>query len=126
MDILSVAKDIEGSSGLYQLPVLEIAYMEYQKTINRVVVHTPEKKYYSMGTLVFWQSGLAANGHRFMWVDRTNVVNIDCIKLMDTVRHIAYFDAVPCKTSKKCTFTSGRFNEVLERIGESKSVHKII
>lgn len=126
MDILSVAKDIEGVSGLYQLPVTEIAYMEYQKTINRVVVHTPGKKYYTMGTLLFWQKALAANGHRFMWVDRTNVVNIDCIKVMDTIRHIAYFDTIPSNGSKKCTFTNGRFVEVVERLGAFETVQKQI
>jgi DNA-binding LytR/AlgR family response regulator len=122
MDILSVAQDIEGNDGLFQLPVAEIAYMEYQKSINRVIVHTPYKEYYTMGKLAFWQKSLAANGHRFMWIDRTNVVNIDCIKVMDPIRHIAYFDSSPSNNSKKCTFTSGRFMEVAEKIGVYKEV----
>lgn len=126
MDILSVTKDIEGASGLYQLSVLKIAYMEYDKTINRVVVHTPEKIYYTMGTLKFFQKALAENGHRFMWVDRTFVVNIDCIKVMDTTRHIAYFDSNPNIHSKKCTFTSGRFLEVMERLGTFKTVENYV
>ncbi|NOU80599.1 hypothetical protein GC101_17180 [Paenibacillus sp. LMG 31459] len=126
MDILSVAKDTEGVSGLYQLPVKEIAFMLYDKTINRVVVHTPDNNYYTMGTLAFWQEGLAKNGHRFMWVDRTNVVNIDCIKVMDTTRNIAYFDAIPNKNSKKCTLTRGRFLEVVERLGAFKTIQEHI
>lgn len=116
MDILSVTKDVEGSAGLFQLPMCEIVYMEFVKSINRVAVHTLVEIFYLMGTLQYWQKAIEAVGHRFIWVDRTYVVNIDRVRFMDSVRHIAYFEHLPSKSSKCCTLTNIRFEELERRL----------
>ncbi|AIQ54553.1 LytTR family transcriptional regulator DNA-binding domain-containing protein [Paenibacillus sp. FSL R7-0331] len=118
MDILSVTRDVEGSGGLVQLPMRDIAYMEFERPINRVVVHTPDRKYYLMGTLQYWHGAILAAGHmNFISVDRTNVVNIDRIRFMDDIRHIAYFDQLPSIISKKCTLTKIKFDDIAIRLG---------
>lgn len=117
MDILSVTKDVDGAEGLIQLPINQIAYMEFLRSKNRVLVHTAKNEYYLMGTLQYWQRAIAAVGHRFVWVDRTYVVNIDRIRVMDSIRHIAFFEDSPSKSSKNCTLTNIRFEEISERTG---------
>ncbi|KHL95426.1 hypothetical protein QW71_11920 [Paenibacillus sp. IHB B 3415] len=116
MEILSVTRDVDGTAGLVQLPISDIAFMAYIKKINRVVVHTVEDEFYLMGTLVFWQTALVANGHRFISVDRTNVVNIDRIRYLDEIKHNAYFESEPTKKSKRCTLTNIRFDQIADMI----------
>lgn len=123
MNILTVAEDVEGLAGFTNLPISEIAYLEYIKKINRVVVHTPDRKYYLMGTLQFWQNCLSANGYKFVTVDRTNVVNLDKISYMDKQHHVAYFDAWVDDDSKKCTLTSARYDIIARLLSmETRSV----
>ncbi|MFD1776983.1 LytTR family transcriptional regulator DNA-binding domain-containing protein [Paenibacillus rhizophilus] len=117
MNVLSVTRDVEGGGGLVQLPLHLITHMVYLKAKNRVVVHTVDEEYYIMGTLMYWKKAISATGYRFVCADKTNVVNIDRIKAMDSDRHIAYFEEFPTKHSKSCTLTSIRFNEISKRIG---------
>ncbi|NQX43784.1 LytTR family transcriptional regulator DNA-binding domain-containing protein [Paenibacillus tritici] len=116
MEVLSVTRDVDGTAGLVQLPISNIAYMAYIKKINRVTVHTVDDEFFLMGTLVFWQNALVANGYRFISVDRTNVVNIDRIKYLDKTKHNAYFESAPSKTSKRCTMTNIKFDQIADMI----------
>lgn len=124
MEVLSVTRDVDGTAGLVQLPISDIAYMAYIKKINRVTVHTVDHEFYLMGTLVFWQNAIAANGYRFISVDRTNVVNIDRIKYLDKIKHNAYFESEPSKTSKRCTMTSIRFDQISDLIQMNCNSHQ--
>lgn len=126
MDIFSVTNGIDGETGLIQLPLSDIAYMEFERAVNRVLVHTPNQIYYVMGTLQYWQKAIEAAGHRFLWVDRTYVVNIDRIRYMDPVRHIAYFEETPTKESKSCTLTNIRFGEILNKLGAIQNAPGIV
>ncbi|MNC49300.1 hypothetical protein D3C75_984700 [compost metagenome] len=126
MKVLSVTKDVEGAGGFVRLPISEIAYMAFDKKINRVVVHTPEDEYYLMGTVQYWLNAILADGSTFIWVDRTNVVNIDRIRYMDPILHTAYFVDEPTKSSKRCTLTDIRFDEIESRLEWSYAKRRYI
>lgn len=116
MSTLTVAKNVNGTSGLYNLPIDAVAYIEYSTKIDRVIVHTVDSCYYMCGTLKFWQAALEGSGYRFLLVDRTNVVNVDNIVILDDQYNIAYFESNITPNSKRCTFTKIRYNEVKKLI----------
>lgn len=109
MGILTVSKDVDATTGVKSLPIKDIAYMEYARQIDRIIVHTIDDIFYMTGTLKYRQSALEASGYNFATVDRTNVVNLDKIVLLDEVYHVAYFEDTISKSSKRCTFTSINF-----------------
>ncbi|MDF2651798.1 MAG: hypothetical protein K0Q73_7603 [Paenibacillus sp.] len=115
MDSLVVSKDINAESGLISLPIKEVAFMEFERRIDRVIVHTVDSSFFLTGTLKYWQNGLDSNGYNFVAVDRTNVVNLDRIVVLDEMYHIAYFEENITHTSKRCTFTNINFEKAKEK-----------
>lgn len=122
METLTVTRDVDGNRGLEFLPIRKIAYMEYLKNINRVVVHTTNQEFYLMGTLQYWQRALEMSGYNFVFLDRGNVVNLDKIVLLDAKYHVAYFEENISKESKRCTLTSIKFKEIQQSLGTSAIV----
>lgn len=115
MGTIVVTRDIEALSGLVNLSIQDIAFMEYARKIDRVIVHTVDSMYYMMGTLKYWQTALDNSGYNFVTVDRTNVVNMDKIVLLDEVYHVAYFEENITDRSKRCTFTNINFKKVQQK-----------
>lgn len=115
MGVITVTRDIDANTGIISLPIRDIAYMEYARKIDRVIVHTTDAMYYMTGTLKYWQSALGSSGYNFVAVDRTNVVNMDKIVLLDDVHHVAYFEEVITEASKKCTFTVINFEKIQDK-----------
>jgi len=113
---LTVTKTIDGETGTKQIEVSEITMLAYSRRIKRVIVHTTDNVYYTMGTLTYWRKALNASGFNFMSVDRSNIVNLDCIRVMDDVYKLAYFELNPNSKSKYCTIANDRYPDVIERL----------
>ena len=109
MGSITVTEDTEGSSGIISLPICDIVYIEYDSKIDRVIIHTIDSMYYTVGTLKYWHNALNSSGYNFAAVDRTNVVNLDKLVRLDKVYHVGYFEEVVTETSKRCTFTNINF-----------------
>lgn len=105
---ITVTREPEGTYGLYLLPVRLILYLEFEKKVNLVTVHTSFGQYYMPGTIKFWTNALNASGHVFRVFDRVNSANIRNIKRIDTEKMYAYFDG----GSKKCTLTTNDYEEL--------------
>ncbi|MEK4351310.1 LytTR family transcriptional regulator DNA-binding domain-containing protein [Paenibacillus sp. FSL R5-0475] len=124
MGILTVTRDVDAVTGVISLPIRDIAFLEYASQIDRVIVHTINEMFYMPGTLKYWQSALDSSGYNFASVDRTNVVNLDKIVLVDEIYRVAYFESSITKTTKKCTFTIinfDKFQKKYEQFSKSTS-----
>jgi len=119
---LSVTLDIDGKQGLQLVEINEITYFEYDGLINRIIVHTLDKQYYTMGTLKFFVELLNGSGFNFRLVDRNNAANIDNIVCMDSRTKMAYFEWPTTRTSKGCTFSRKHFVDVTEALSVSRLV----
>ncbi|WP_379136466.1 LytTR family transcriptional regulator DNA-binding domain-containing protein [Paenibacillus sp. sgz500958] len=117
MNTISVSKDSEANEGLMQLAIDDILYIEYSRKPDRIIFHTMQEMYYSLGTLTYWQNALCNSGFNFRLVDRTNVINLDKIVQMDGVFHVAYFEEQITSQSKRCTMTHVRFEEIRKLLG---------
>ncbi|PQP86292.1 hypothetical protein CPT76_31990 [Paenibacillus sp. AR247] len=115
MQYLTVSRDIEGESGIVNLRVHDILFMEFSIPADRVVVHTMEEQFYMNGTLKYWSGMLSASGYTFRNVDR-NLVNVDRIMLIDSVYKKAYFEPEIHKGSKCCTMAFKRYNKIKEEL----------
>ncbi|MFD0712717.1 LytTR family DNA-binding domain-containing protein [Paenibacillus sp. GCM10027626] len=109
---LSVTLDIDGNQGLELVEIRDITYFEYDSIINRIIVHTLDKHYYTMGTLKYFVESLNSSGFNFKLVDRNNAANIDNVVYMDNSTKMAYFEWPVTKHSKGCTFSRKHFAEV--------------
>lgn len=115
MDYITVSREVDATTGIENLPIRNIAFLGYARQIDRVIVHTIDEIFYMRGTLKYWQNALDSSGYNFATVDRTNVVNLDKIVIMDEVYRVAYFTDCITKTSKRCTFTKINFKKVKEK-----------
>lgn len=111
---ITVTREPVGAYGLYLLPVRLILYLEFEKKVNLVTIHTRFGLYYMPGTIRFWTRALNASGHVFRMVDRVNSANIRNIKRIDTEKMYAYFDG----GSKKCTITMKHYEELIKEFPE--------
>ncbi|MNP28724.1 hypothetical protein D3C76_1217080 [compost metagenome] len=82
---LSVSRDIEGESGIVSLQGEDIIFLEWSGKLARILVHTIDQTYYTMGTMKYWSTVLNSSGYRFDIVDRNNAVNVDKIKRLDPI-----------------------------------------
>ncbi|MGE7052951.1 LytTR family transcriptional regulator DNA-binding domain-containing protein, partial [Paenibacillus glucanolyticus] len=92
MQYLTVTRDIEGESGIVNLKVSDILFLEWSTRAERVVVHTRVGEYYMTGILKYWTSVLNNSGFTFRVVDRNSAVNVNQIEMLDSNLKIAYFD----------------------------------
>ncbi|AOZ91281.1 LytTR family transcriptional regulator DNA-binding domain-containing protein [Paenibacillus crassostreae] len=111
---LSVTKDIEGESGIVSLDGKDIIFLEWSGRLARLLVHTLDHTYYTMGTMKYWTTVLNNSDYRFEIVDRNNAVNVDRIKRLDPILCKAYFEDNLNKNSKYCTMAINRYRK-LER-----------
>ncbi|AHV98027.1 LytTR family transcriptional regulator DNA-binding domain-containing protein [Paenibacillus sabinae] len=112
MALLSVTKDVGGKSGITNIEIGDILMLSYSKSIDRVLVHTAETIYYTIGTLTFWNEVLNNSGHNFSLVDRSNSLNLDKVVILDPTFKVAYFESNITPKSKRCIIAGYRFNEV--------------
>ncbi|AIQ63872.1 hypothetical protein PSTEL_13035 [Paenibacillus stellifer] len=121
MDVITVTRDEEGSTGLLPLPLQDITYMEYQKSINRIIIHTLDGIYYTVGTLKYWACTIASTGYDFVLADRNTVINISKIKYIDSAFKTAYFEERDLKNAEKCYLSVKGYEKIVTLIRSSVS-----
>lgn len=114
--ILSLTDHPDGKHGFSQVPVGDILFIEFDRLLNRVLFHTSEQVYYSMGTFKFYVEALAKSGCAFNIVDRNYAVSMSKVVLIDRERGIIYFDSNVTKDSKKCTIAFSNFNSIVAAV----------
>lgn len=112
MKKISVSKDIDGG-GLSLLEVDTVLFVEYDRGINRILFHTVDEVYFTIGNLVYWLGLLNANGFKFARADRNGIISLDKIKRMDKALCRAYFE--DDKSGKYCPFAEARFRAIQTR-----------
>lgn len=108
MKELSVTRDPDGNSGVVPVLIRDILYLKYSKKINRVIIHTAARDFYVIGTKEYWTKVLNDSGYVFRDVDRSNSVNVDKIKRIDTTFLVSYFE-----DGTSCTMSVKKFNELI-------------
>jgi|GEM_PF-1944080 len=119
---LSVALDVDGGLGLKLIQIEDIIFFECDAIINRIVVHTRDASYYTMGTLRFYVELLNNSGFNFKLVDRNNAVNLHNIAYLDKSMKMAYFDWPLTPNSKSCTLSAKHFEAVLRGYAAGKAL----
>lgn len=109
---ISVTRDVDGDSGIVNLKVADILFLEWNTKYERVIVHTKEEVFFTPGTLKYWAGTLNNSGFKFRIVDRNNAVNVDRIVRLDSVFKKAYFEADVRKNSKCCTMAFKRYKDL--------------
>jgi DNA-binding LytR/AlgR family response regulator len=112
MNKISVSEKVDGG-GLSLLDIDTVLFIEYDRGINRILFHTVDNVYYTIGNLVYWLGLLNANGFRFARADRNGIISLDKIKRMDRVLCRAYFE--DDKSGKHCPFADSRFKAIQSR-----------
>jgi|HigsolmetaGSP12D_1036236.scaffolds.fasta_scaffold00095_18 DNA-binding LytR/AlgR family response regulator len=112
---LSVSRDIDGKTGIVNLSVTDVLFLEYDLTTKKVWVHTLRDRYYIPGTLSFWAEALRAGGYDFRKVDRNIVVQVPKIKVMDRTFKYAYFEDPVREKSKRITLSQTYFKKIAEK-----------
>ncbi|WP_020617503.1 LytTR family DNA-binding domain-containing protein [Paenibacillus daejeonensis] len=119
---LSVALDVDGGLGLKLVQIEDIIFFECDGIINRIVVHTRDASYYTMGTLRFYVELLNNSGFNFKLVDRNNAVNIHNIAYLDKGTKKAYFEWPLGPNAKCCTFSAKHFDSVVRGLPAGKAI----
>ncbi|MGO4375413.1 LytTR family transcriptional regulator DNA-binding domain-containing protein [Paenibacillus sp. MCAF20] len=111
MHTLTVTRDPEGESGIYNLAVDAADFMECESDKKRILVHTELEVFYMFGTLKYWQKLLNNSGYRFADVDRNLLVNVANVTLLDSDKKEAYFNSEQKKISKKCGIAWHKYSQ---------------
>ncbi|MCL6601667.1 MAG: LytTR family transcriptional regulator DNA-binding domain-containing protein [Paenibacillus sp.] len=123
MKSLSVTKDLDGLSGIVQLNIDDIAFLEFDSRSGKIFIHTIEDRiFYTVGSLKYWTMVLNNSGYRFFVADRNNAVHIDKIVEMNGLLKVAYFQTNRTNASKHCTMSKSGYKEVSELLGLRKSM----
>lgn len=123
MNYLTVTED-ENGTGLQQILINDILYMQFDNPLY-ISVHTDAVKYFTVGTLRFWESAFDKAGMNFVRVDRGILINLDKIKAVDATYKLAYFDYPFTDTSKSCTMSYAGYKAISKRLamGVPKITH---
>ncbi len=117
--MLTVTREVDGDTGIVSIDTSTIWYMEYDRHIDRIVVHTQRSMYYMTGTLKYWNRLLNNSGLSFALVDRNSLINIKSVIEIDTNYRDAYFDSIH---SKVCTLARHKFADNIKEI-KTKNPH---
>ncbi|GGF72587.1 hypothetical protein GCM10010912_17200 [Paenibacillus albidus] len=113
MKEISVTRKINGE-GLGPLEINHILFLEYDRAINRILVHTKTEIFYTVGTLVYWVEMLNNNGYNFARADRNGVINLSKVEVMDQRFYRGYFEAG--MNGKFCPFAKEKFNLLVKEL----------
>ncbi|WP_150268684.1 LytTR family DNA-binding domain-containing protein [Paenibacillus tepidiphilus] len=116
MSSISVSKDPKGTTGLFTLEIAEINYMEFEGSMYRILVHTRDELYYTVGTLKYWLTALSGSGYNFVLADRNTLIHVTNIVQIDKTFNIAYFGENAAGTQPKCFLSEKGYREVSKNI----------
>ncbi|RKP49841.1 hypothetical protein D7Z26_18585 [Cohnella endophytica] len=106
---LTVTLDIEGKSGISNLPVRDILFLQFDFISRWITVHTLDGQFFIPGTLIYWTEALKKGGYQFEKVDRNIVVHVPKICKMDRFFAKAYFEIETTSRSKSITLSQKYF-----------------
>ncbi|WP_138756548.1 LytTR family transcriptional regulator DNA-binding domain-containing protein [Paenibacillus sinopodophylli] len=109
--MLTVTRDADGKSGLFNIACKKIFYIESDSEKKRVIVHTHNEEYYMMGTLKYWSVVLNASGYKFLSADRNILVNIGSIKVLNRMTKEVLFEIELMKRTKKCVIAFYKYEK---------------
>ncbi|WP_410514996.1 LytTR family DNA-binding domain-containing protein [Paenibacillus sp. BR2-3] len=112
MATITVTRDPAGISGIFSINVDEILMLEYSRREDRIVVHTEDNSFFTVGTLKYWTDALNGSGHKFAMVDRGNSLNLEKVVRIDETFNVAYFEDAIDSNSKRCMIARHRIKEV--------------
>lgn len=115
---LTVTMDVEGQSGISNLSVDDILFLQFDYDSKWVTVHTLDGQYFIPGTLVYWAEALKNGGYQFEKVDRNVVVHIPKICKMDRYFVKAYFEMETTSRSKSVTLSQKYFKLLAGQLRE--------
>lgn len=116
MSSMSVTRDAKGDSGLVALEITEITYMEFERSLYRIVIHTKDEVFYTVGTLKYWVTTLKSSGYKFVLADRNTLINVTNITQLDKTFHIAYFGENRKGIEQKCFLSEKGYKEVVKEV----------
>lgn len=113
MKMLTLTKDKEGSSGIFNIPASEVFYFEstYGKT-SHIDVYTRNGMFYTMGTLKYLMDSLNSSGYRFSKGDRSASINLDRVVRVDKFLKTAFFD----ESNTGCMLTNRGYNTLIKEL----------
>ncbi|MNI49834.1 LytTr DNA-binding domain protein [compost metagenome] len=117
---MSVTRDVKGNSGLSALDIAEITYMEFERSLYRIVVHTKDEVFYTVGTLKYWVTTLKSSGYSFVLADRNTLINVQNIVQLDKTFHVAYFGQNQKGVEQKCFLSEKGYKEVVKDVKDSQ------
>jgi DNA-binding LytR/AlgR family response regulator len=109
---LSVTRDKEGLSGIINIHLKDVCFLESYG--NLIVVNTYEEEFYLFGTLQLWFNALSGSDLPFERVDRPYVANLAKVTRVEKEWYKLYFG------NKFCTVTARRFPEIMRKLEELK------
>ncbi|MCY9539861.1 LytTR family transcriptional regulator DNA-binding domain-containing protein [Paenibacillus alvei] len=105
-----VTIDPVGDKGITSVSVKNGLFLEYDKSVNKVVVHTKYNHYYMLPPTKYWVNGLNNGGFFYRFVERSNAVNIQNISSIDKKQRIIEFKG----TTKTCTISRRLLKKILD------------
>lgn len=115
--MVSVMVDPKGLEGYIDLQVNSIWYISYKRLLNRLVVHTETAQYYMIGPLKYCMTALNESGHKFVYADRSNIINADNVVMINSLFKVAYFTDVVTRKTKRCEIAHNRYDEAISKLG---------
>ncbi|WP_342566426.1 LytTR family transcriptional regulator DNA-binding domain-containing protein [Paenibacillus sp. FSL R7-0345] len=113
---MSVTRDAKGNSGLSALEISEITYMEFERSLYRIVLHTKDEVFYTVGTLKYWVTTLKSSGYNFVLADRNTLINVKNIVQLDKTFHVAYFGENRKGVEQKCFLSEKGYKLVVKDV----------
>lgn len=95
--------------------------MEFERSIYRIIVHTYDQTFYTVGTLKYWLNTLASSGYHFVLADRNTLIQVSNIIQLDKTFHIAYFGEDHKGIRQKCFLSDKGYKEILKYVRTSES-----
>jgi DNA-binding LytR/AlgR family response regulator len=123
---ISVTRDTEGNTGVFSLDIAKITYMEFERTIYRIIVHTYDQTFYTVGTLKYWLNTLASSGYDFVLADRNTLIQVSNIIQVDKTFHIAYFGEDHKGVEQKCFLSEKGYKAIIKNVKTSETEIKFV
>lgn len=90
--------------------------MEFERSLYRIVVHTKDDVFYTVGTLKYWVTTLKSSGYNFVLADRNTLINVKNIIQLDKTFHVAYFGENRKGIEQKCFLSEKGYKEVVKDV----------
>jgi DNA-binding LytR/AlgR family response regulator len=116
--ILHTTLDKNGSaSQLINIRVDDVLFIEPYVLAKGLHVHTENQTLFMWGSLQFYLDTFRLNGYDFRLLDRSSVVNLSKIKLIEKEDKMVFFDLAKVKG---CTLSYRGFKDLMNILGNEE------